>query len=96
MGSAAYRASFLDRIYKGFLKIYKGKIFLHTFSIITFQINYLGKISFRGCNTEVRKLLWTPERQPQCKTTSIEDYLNGRGPQLKKTSMEDDLNGRQP
>ena len=35
-------------------------------------------------------------RQPQWKTTSIEDDLNRRQTQWKTTSMEDNLNGRQP
>ena len=35
-------------------------------------------------------------RQPQWKTTSMEDNLNGRELQWKMISMEDGLNGRQP
>ena len=34
-------------------------------------------------------------RQPQWKTTSMEDDLNGRRPQWKLTLKEDDLKGRQ-
>ena len=35
-------------------------------------------------------------REPQCKTSSMEDNLNERRPEWKKKSMEDNLNGRQP
>ena len=50
------------------------------------------KVEIKLCKTKPTQYQY----QPQWRTTSKEEDLNGRQPQWKITSMEDDLNGRRP